>query len=800
MRKSNKKYNKKYNPLVIPYELDEYGLGSWLKKHAGTIGLTAGALGAMALTGGLAAPAVAPGLAAASGTALASTGAAATGAGLSGVLGAASLGSSIGSSIGGSVQQQYEQTEAEQRQRGLENLNENLYSTQAMNKRLQNQQVQNTPIYQCGGKLKQFAYGGPNTEEPGIAPMSTTPIQTNVAPTLAPPTYLSGRGDSLKGALQAEANRMYNEASWKGSKNYYKTLGTSIKNLPTNKLRGQEEFDYYINTVPQIAEAVTKYNFSPKYKRGFSYQMPIVSNDSIITATGNPQRYGQLLANPPMTKKAEGGIINYSGQTHEGPDNGIPVDAQGNPAIVSKNKPIALTENKEVTWLTPEGDSYVFSDKLGYSQKANKLIGKYKKRLGSKLDGVDELSWKGLNNDLSKLSEQQETERETRVNKLTSKIDKYKKEMGSYINLVEHELGGYMNLIEHETGGPVGYLDNPMMQMEDGSYLDIVDHTDNLEQLGSGNWIQKAINPAHKGYCTPMTKSTCTPHRKALAMRFKHGDLSKHAMGGPMQGFLEYSGTDPNVISQYLPDVFKPDDITIPYTKGYNAEQIPIEDFQLETIPDRNISPIQLPKENKLTPFTGNVSPLGALGSVAGNALLLSSAKNKSRNINLPRVNAEQISLEQQRANAKENYLSARANLMQNLKNAGLSPTQYTQAVLGGTRDLNTLANQTIGQSLESEANTNVGLRGQASQQNAQIAMQEATANMQAQQENDYMKQQYLANILQAPLNYLGERQRATQMYDTANAEGKVGIYNDPKNTLAQRLLGLKKYQIKARK
>ena len=34
-------------------------------------------------------------------------------------------------------------------------------------------------------------------------------------------------------------------------------------------------------------------------------------------------------------------------------------------------------------------------------------------------------------------------------------------------------------------------------------------------------WIQKAINPAHKGYCTPMTKPTCTPKRKALALTLK---------------------------------------------------------------------------------------------------------------------------------------------------------------------------------------------------------------------------------------------------------------------------------------
>lgn len=36
-----------------------------------------------------------------------------------------------------------------------------------------------------------------------------------------------------------------------------------------------------------------------------------------------------------------------------------------------------------------------------------------------------------------------------------------------------------------------------------------------------GKWIQKAINPKHKGYCTPMTKSTCTPKRKALAKTLK---------------------------------------------------------------------------------------------------------------------------------------------------------------------------------------------------------------------------------------------------------------------------------------
>ncbi len=53
-----------------------------------------------------------------------------------------------------------------------------------------------------------------------------------------------------------------------------------------------------------------------------------------------------------------------------------------------------------------------------------------------------------------------------------------------------------------------------------------------LPSYKDGGWIKKAVNPAHKGYCTPMSKSTCTPRRKALARRFKKGgDLHKAELG-----------------------------------------------------------------------------------------------------------------------------------------------------------------------------------------------------------------------------------------------------------------------------
>jgi hypothetical protein len=42
-----------------------------------------------------------------------------------------------------------------------------------------------------------------------------------------------------------------------------------------------------------------------------------------------------------------------------------------------------------------------------------------------------------------------------------------------------------------------------------------------MAEKKTSRWIQKAINPAHKGYCTPETKSTCTPKRRALAQKLK---------------------------------------------------------------------------------------------------------------------------------------------------------------------------------------------------------------------------------------------------------------------------------------
>lgn len=58
----------------------------------------------------------------------------------------------------------------------------------------------------------------------------------------------------------------------------------------------------------------------------------------------------------------------------------------------------------------------------------------------------------------------------------------------------------------------------------DNSSLDQIIKTNREYKKGGAtdkNWMQDAVNPKHKGYCTPMSKPTCTPKRKALARTFK---------------------------------------------------------------------------------------------------------------------------------------------------------------------------------------------------------------------------------------------------------------------------------------
>jgi len=103
----------------------------------------------------------------------------------------------------------------------------------------------------------------------------------------------------------------------------------------------------------------------------------IIRNYNNAVSGLNPKAQGNI----PTFRN--GGIINYKGQSHEGPNGGIPVDDNGNPTVQSGNQPTGLTEDKEVAWKLPDGNTFIFSDSLGYAPVAKRIYSKYSKKLGT---------------------------------------------------------------------------------------------------------------------------------------------------------------------------------------------------------------------------------------------------------------------------------------------------------------------------------------------------------------------------------------------------------------------------------
>jgi len=97
-----------------------------------------------------------------------------------------------------------------------------------------------------------------------------------------------------------------------------------------------------------------------------------------------------------------GGFLNYSkGQSHKGPNKGIPVDAQGNPSVGTGNATEALVEKGEVVVVLPNGEKYVFPKEM--AKDVSKVMNRYKIRLGKDLDGQDTLARSGYNSEIQKL-------------------------------------------------------------------------------------------------------------------------------------------------------------------------------------------------------------------------------------------------------------------------------------------------------------------------------------------------------------------------------------------------------------
>lgn len=631
--KSRRKYNKSND--ITYQDLEQLGLGSWLKENAGTIGAVAG-IGASFI------PGVGPAL----------------GMGLS--------------QIGGTVQNNYNQDKAvEAQNKEIEKANALAQSQQQLqNLQLQNPDQSYTAVTRYGGRLRKMNVGGP--------------IKETI------PTIYGG---------ELEAVIKYGKRPTK------KVITPSVKE------------DFKLLDTDQVEKGFGKTWVStsgkvPPYGKGADYYNITRGDKNFLLTT---EEFNKAKDIP---KKARGGTINYSGQLHEGPDGGVPVDQFGNP---NAPNPVALVEKGEVSWRPIDGSTYVFSDSINYSKgrsfanQAKRIQSKYKLRLGgSMVEKRDALSEKSYNKEMQDLMSQQE----------------------------EYRMLTGMNNEEYEE----------LPQGKSGIHI-------KPENKGKFNALKKRT-----GKTTEELTHSKNPLTRKRAIFAQNAKKWKHEYGGLVQLDGEEGSFIPSYRNELIAGVDTVPDYSeyrnpqnavplpnppTPYTINWDTAKVGKNYGQLGKL-------VADEKSDQWTPYKG----MGAESAIGLAAPLLSNVlqaradrKRKRSRIKLEGPSSSNISLERERSSIREQGNLARGNVSRGIKSGATSQGQYLANIGNAEADITRNINQQLGESFQKEELMNAQLPKGPSEQ----------AQLQAQLYNTMLDQQ----------DYAQKQNRNTNMINAINMWGR---------------------------
>lgn len=187
---------------------------------------------------------------------------------------------------------------------------------------------------------KQRRFFGAQLEDGGELPLMSLPLLQSGGSTSGggstPPAQAPGRsasgggfGDFLKGAAPLAGAALGPVGALIGA-------GIGIYNIFRQRKKDKE--------AKELAE---------KRRKEMQHQEHVASLREEFSNTVEPD------INYLPTTMQYGGMLlrDLKGQSHAGAQGGIPTDSVGNPSILSKRRPVALTEGDEVVW-----NGYVFSD------------------------------------------------------------------------------------------------------------------------------------------------------------------------------------------------------------------------------------------------------------------------------------------------------------------------------------------------------------------------------------------------------------------------------------------------------
>jgi len=184
--------------------------------------------------------------------------------------------------------------------------------------------------------------------------------------------------------------------------------------------------------------------------------------------------------------------------------------------------------------------------------------------------------------------------------------------------------------------------------------------------------------------------------------------------------------------------------------------------------------------QNKLRPVSTSFLPFaisGASSLIGDIAGLANMNRNMPKDISMPRMSTQKISLQPQREALQRSYASASNNILRNSRDVSSPGNAYANQIAGISGLTDSLGNQ-MGESWMNEANTNAQFAQRANEHNAQMGAREAMMNTELQGQKAQMRGQYINSMAQTvPMMFRDYRQQVNEANMINNMGKDYGMY-----------------------
>ena len=354
-----------------------------------------------------------------------------------------------------------------------------------------------------------------------------------------------------------------------------------------------------------------------------------------------------------------------------------------------------------------------------YADQANKIIKRYKLRLGENLDKHDPLAMKGLEQELNALKGEQE------AFKLKQQEDNFNNQFFDNNN--------DNNLPQYEFGNN----DPPYSNKIAGEYIvDDDDINNDIQSVGNISNINNNFSYSNYANNSPFFNED----RFGIKIQGIDNTSKPWAM---MSDFERNTALNTNIQGEQR-DIVNPE----------------ISDT------DRGLTPYN--------PTLGGASPISLAAGLAGNALLYKSAKPSD--INYDRVSAEEIDLSPEREEAKRQADLTRNISLRNARGLGLNAGAAATLATASQADIQGKLGSSLEKSYLNEALSNAQSKQRADQINTNISMREQDSRLREKDAVDSIKQQAIQGAIGNMNTYFSDVQKGRQY--NAYLESKDQIYN----------------------